>query len=124
MGAGLGMVWKGKMGVPGGGILEGVYGVKRWLLRTGFFHNAGRENFRNFFEKLLRAEKYFGKKFRSGPENYFLLRGPDPRKIFWLRGKGAQQNFSLRGQTPHTLFLLRVRHMSPAWASGWGAVFC
>jgi hypothetical protein len=43
------MVWIGKTGFRGGGNLEGFYGVKRGLLRTGFFQNADRENFRKFF---------------------------------------------------------------------------
>jgi len=43
------MVWITKMGVPGGEFSGGVSGVKRGLLRTGFFHFAGQENFRKIF---------------------------------------------------------------------------
>jgi len=39
------MVWIAK----NRGFRMGVYGVKRGLLRTGFFHFAGRENFRKNF---------------------------------------------------------------------------
>jgi len=79
MGPGLGMVWNGKTGVPGGGF----YGVGAGI-PVPDFGGAGPGNFLEFFletfsEKFL--EKYF---FRKSFWNFFL------GKFFW------EKNFKTR----------------------------